>query len=87
MSSFFQLFRKTASRVYKRKGDDDGELHPLQEVCDKYSSSCYNLYQVSVGKTFQFLFKIMLRDYCDRFTMIKRFTCCITFAQRETQMS
>ena len=56
MSSIFQFFRKTASRVYKRKGDDDGELHPLQEVFDKYSSSCFNLYQVSFGNSFEFHF-------------------------------
>ena len=46
MSYFVELLRKTASRVYKRKSDDDGELHPLQDYSEKYASSCFSLYQV-----------------------------------------
>ena len=46
MSYFVELFRKTTSRVYKRKSDNDGELHPLQENIEKYTGSCFSLYQV-----------------------------------------
>ncbi|XP_028398467.1 serine/threonine-protein phosphatase 6 regulatory ankyrin repeat subunit B-like [Dendronephthya gigantea] len=48
MGSFVQFVRKTASRVYKRKGDENGELHPLHETCNKWSSSCFNLYQACI---------------------------------------
>ena len=84
MSHFFEIFRKTASRVYKRKGDDDGELHPLQDVCDKYSSSCFNLYQVSDMN----LFRINFTRGCDKFTINFRATKRFNqqHAQREKNM-
>ena len=45
--SFFEFCRKTVSRVWKRPNTDEEELHPLQDTENHYSSSCYNLHQVS----------------------------------------
>ena len=48
MSKVFELVRKTASRVYRRSRKYEAEeSHQLQDrEIVKYSSSCYNLYQV-----------------------------------------
>ncbi|CAB4019615.1 serine threonine- phosphatase 6 regulatory ankyrin repeat subunit B, partial [Paramuricea clavata] len=50
MSKVFELVRKTASRVYRQRKYEADELHQLQEqqINQKYSSACYNLYQACI---------------------------------------
>ena len=83
MSKVFELVRKTASRVYRQRKYEADELHQLQEqqINQKYSSACYNLYQVYYYITYlhvpqwhsySLFFRFRLQElFCE---FLKRFT-------------